>query len=150
MILESLLAYAHILAIFTMVVFLGSEAALTRAEWLNAAVVRRLALIDMIYGIAAAFVLATGVARTVWGIKGLGYYWGNPLLWVKLALFLCIALLSMQPTLNFRRWRRAVAAGGALPEPAQIRATRRIVMIEAHLLALIPLPAAFLARGFGA
>jgi hypothetical protein len=36
MILESLLAYAHILAILTLVVFIASEAALCRPEWMNA------------------------------------------------------------------------------------------------------------------
>ena len=36
---EALLAYAHLLSILTMVVFLGSEAALCRKEWMNAAVV---------------------------------------------------------------------------------------------------------------
>lgn len=149
MILESFLAYAHFLAILTMVVFLGSEAALTRVEWLNAAAVRRLATIDAVYGIAAVAVLATGVARTVWGVKGVGWYWGNPLLYVKLTLFLTIGLLSIRPTLNFQRWRRALQAGGALPDEAQVKATRRLVMIEAHLVALVPLAAVFLARGFG-
>ena len=148
MILESLLAYLHFLAILTMVVFLGSEAALTRVEWLNAAVVARLARIDSIYGGAAALVLATGVARTLWGIKGVGHYWSNPLLYVKLALFLGIGLLSIRPTLSFRDWRRTLAAGGGLPDAARVKATRHLVMIEAHLLALIPLAAVFLARGF--
>ncbi|WP_416221785.1 DUF2214 family protein [Shigella flexneri] len=36
-----------------------------------------------------------------------------------------------------------------MPDEAAIRGTRRIVMIEAHLLALIPLLAVFLARGVG-
>ena len=40
---EALLAYAHFVAILSVVVFITSEAALCRAEWLNAAVVRRLA-----------------------------------------------------------------------------------------------------------
>ena len=53
MTLEALLAYAHILAILTMVVFISSEAALCRPEWMNAKVVERLGKIDMIYGIAA-------------------------------------------------------------------------------------------------
>ena len=149
MVLESLLAYAHFLAILTMVVFLGSEAALTRIEWLNAAVVARLARIDLIYGIAAVLVLATGVARTVWGVKGFGYYWSNPLLYVKLGLFLSIVLLAIRPTLTFQRWRRALAADGALPAAAEVKSTRLLVMIQAHLLALIPLAAVFLARGFG-
>ena len=39
MTLEALLAYAHILAILTLVVFISSEAALCRPEWMNAKVV---------------------------------------------------------------------------------------------------------------
>ncbi|MEO9101046.1 MAG: DUF2214 family protein [Burkholderiaceae bacterium] len=149
MMLESLLAYAHFVAILTMVVFLGSEAALTRIEWLNAAVVTRLVRVDAIYAAAAVTVLATGVARTVWGVKGVGYYWSNPLLYVKLGLFLTIALLSIRPTFAFRRWQRAIAADGSLPAATEIKQMRQLVMIEAHLLMLIPLAAAFLAHGYG-
>ena len=57
MILESLLAYLHLVAIFTMVVFMASEAALCRTEWMSAAVVHRLVRLDLIYGIAALCVL---------------------------------------------------------------------------------------------
>ena len=55
MTLEALLAYAHILAFLTMVVFLTSEAALCRPEWMSPAIVERLARVDRIYGIAAPF-----------------------------------------------------------------------------------------------
>ena len=37
----------------------------------------------------------------------------------------------------------------ALPSEAEVKSTRRLVMVEAHLLALIPLLAVFLARGVG-
>ena len=53
MTLEAILAYLHFLAILTLVVFISSEAALCRVEWLNAKVVERLAVVDRIYGIAA-------------------------------------------------------------------------------------------------
>lgn len=149
MTLEALLAYAHILAILTMVVFLASEAALCRVQWLNAAVVERLAKIDTIYGISAAAVLLTGIARTWWGIKGIAWYWTNPLLHVKVTLFVVIGLLSIKPTLTFLRWRREFRATSALPNEAQIVKTRRLVMVQAHILPLIPLAAVFLARGFG-
>ena len=69
MILESLLAYAHILAILTLVVFLASEAALCRVEWLNAAVVERLGKIDMVYGIAAGTVSNIDAARNELTVK---------------------------------------------------------------------------------
>jgi putative membrane protein len=146
---EALLAYAHLLAILTMVVFLTSEAALCRPEWLNAAMVERLAKIDAIYGLSAVLVLATGLARVFWGVKGSGWYWANPLLYVKLGLFVAIALLSIRPTLQFLRWRKALRAGGTLPDEAAVRKVRRLVMVQAHLIPVVPLAAVFLARGFG-
>lgn len=146
---EALLAYIHLIAILTMVVFLASEAALCRVDWLNAKVVERLGKIDMVYGIAAVAVLATGFARTYWGAKGMGWYWSNPLLHVKVTLFVVIGLLSIKPTLMFARWKRELRATGKLPDEGQIKQARRFVMIQAHLVPLIPLAAVFLARGFG-
>jgi putative membrane protein len=150
MTLEALLAYAHLLAILTMVVFISSEAALCRPEWINPKVVERLATIDRVYGIAAGAVLLTGLARTWWGVKGTAWYWGNGLLHLKLALFIVVGLLSIKPTFMFIRWRRELRAGGAMPDQAQVRQARKLVMVQAHLIALIPLAAVFLARGFGA
>jgi putative membrane protein len=150
MTLEAILAYLHFLAILTMVVFISSEAALCRVQWLNAAVVERLARVDMVYGIAAVAVLATGVARTWWGIKGTVWYWTNPLLHVKLALFIIIGVISIFPTLTYVRWRKTLRSSGTLPTEAEIRKTRKLVMIQAHIIAVIPLVAVFFARGFGA
>ena len=62
MILESVLAYLHIAALLAMVVFISSEAALCRAEWLNAAVVERLVRVDLLYLVATAGVALTGFA----------------------------------------------------------------------------------------
>lgn len=149
MIVESFLAYLHLVAILTMVTFIASEAALCRVQWLNAAVVERLVRIDLIYGLSALTVLATGIARTAWGIKGAGWYWGNPLLYLKLALFVTVGLLSVLPTRRFRRWRAALRADASLPAEPEIAATRRLVMIQAHVIAVIPLVAVFLARGYG-
>ena len=149
MTLEAILAYLHLLAILTMVVFIASEAALCRVEWLNAAVVERLARVDRVYGIAALAVLATGIARTWWGVKGTAWYWTNPLLHLKLTLFVVVGLISIFPTLRYLRWRQALGATGALPAEAEVRKTRKLVMIQAHIIAVIPLAAVFLSRGFG-
>jgi len=149
MVLESLLAYVHWLAIFTMVVFLTSEAALCRVEWMNARVVERLARVDMLYGIASVLVLLTGLARSFWGAKGTGWYWSNPLLHTKVTLFVVVGLLSIKPTLTYLRWRRAVRADGSLPAEDEVRATRKRVMVQAHLIPIVALLAVLLARGFG-
>jgi putative membrane protein len=149
MTLEAILAYIHLLAILTLVVFISSEAALCRSEWMNARVVQRLARVDTIYGIAAGLVLLSGLARTYWGVKGGAWYWSNGLLHLKLGMFVAVGLLSIKPTVMFRRWNKALKATGALPDDAQVRDARKWVMIQAHIIALIPLAAVFLARGFG-
>lgn len=147
MLTESLLAYAHFVAILTLVVFLTSEAALCRPEWINAAVVRRLARVDIIYMGAAMAVLATGFARTYWGVKGFGWYWHQPLLHIKVTLFVIVGLISIAPTRAFIRWRKALDASCALPAEAEVRKVRKLIMLQAHLVMLIPLAAVLLARG---
>jgi putative membrane protein len=147
MLTEALLAYAHFVAILSLVVFVTSEAALCRSEWLNAAVVRRLAAVDRIYVVAAIAVLLTGLARSWLGAKGTGWYWQQPLLHIKVTLYVVGALLSIKPTQAFIRWRKALDADGSLPHESEVKAIRRLIMVQAHVLVVIPLAAALLARG---
>jgi putative membrane protein len=149
MTLEAILAAAHFLAILTAVVFVTSETAICRADWFNAKVVRRLVTVDRIYLIGLAAVLVTGLARIFWGVKGSGYYGGNWLMHLKLGLFVVVVLLAIRPARAYRRWQRELDASGALPPPAQIDAMRKQAFLAAHVIALIPIVAAFLARGFG-
>ena len=147
---DAILQYLHISAILALVVFITSEAAICRPEWMNADIVNRLVTVDRIYGIAAMAVLVTGFIRIYWGTKGAAWYWGNWLLHLKLTAFVVVALISIVPTLRFLRWRKAVRADGTLPSADEVRRTRKLVMLQAHIIPFIPLAAVFLARGFGA
>ena len=149
MTLEALLAFFHLVAIMTMVVFMASETALCRTEWMSPAIVHRLVRLDLIYMVSAACVLLAGLARAWWGMKGVEWYWAQPLLHFKLGLFVVIWLMSLQPTRAFLRWRRNLLTTGALPPEAEVRAARRWIMIETHLLGALLLAAVFLARGVG-
>jgi putative membrane protein len=146
---DAILQFLHISAILALVVFITSEAAICRPEWMNADIVNRLVRVDRIYGIAAMAVLVTGFIRIYWGSKGAAWYWGNWLLHLKLTAFVAVALISIAPTLRFLRWRKAVRADGTLPSADEVRRTRKLVMLQAHIIPLVPLAAVFLARGFG-
>ena len=148
MTLETVLACLHLLAILTLVVFLSSEAALCRNEWMNAAVVQRLARLDLIYGIAAGVVLATGLARLFLGTKGVTWYVSQPLFHLKMTLFVVAVLLSFKPTAVFRRWLRQLRDNGALPAASEVQSTRKWVMWQAHLIPVIAAVAVFYARGW--
>lgn len=146
---EAWLAFFHISAVLGWIVFASSEAALCRREWLNGAIVQRLVRLDRILWIATAAVLVTGLLRVYLGAKGAAWYWGNWLLHLKLTLFVVTAVLMLGPTRRFLRWQARWLSDGALPAEQDIAGARKLVMLETHLVAVIPLAAVFLARGFG-
>ena len=147
MTLEAFLASLHLVAILTLVVFLSSEAALCRTEWMNAAVVRRLAKLDMIYGITALALLLTGIARIVWGAKGLTWYVSQPLFHLKVLLFVVAAVISLRPTFTIRRWLKALNVAGTMPQPESVRFVRKWIMVQAHIIPVIAVIAVYWARG---
>ena len=148
MTLEAILASLHLVAILTLVTFMSSQAALCRVEWINAAVVERLVRLDTIYQTAMVAVLATGLVRVFWGIKGVSWYATQPMLHLKVTLFVVMVLLSIAPTLAFRRWRRNLRATGALPTAPELQKTRRLVMVQSHVLPVVAVIAVFWARGW--
>ena len=144
---DAILAYLHFAAIFTLVWFLAKEWTLikTGAATLD---IERLARADAGFGISAGFVFAAGAARAAFGIKGWAFYAHNPAFHLKIALFVLLGLISIAPTRMFLRWRRARRQDAAFRVSEQEwRSARRWLMIELHLLALIPLAAVIMARG---
>ncbi|MBX9833488.1 MAG: DUF2214 family protein [Burkholderiaceae bacterium] len=148
MTLEALLAALHLVAILTFVVFLSSQAALCRIEWMNAAVVERLARLDVIYGVAAMLMIGSGLARLIWGIKGASWYLSQPMFHIKITIVVVMAILSIWPSIMFRRWRRSLRATGALPGELEVKKVRRLVMIQSHTLPVVAVIAVFWARGW--
>ncbi len=148
MTLEAILAALHVVAILTFVVFLSSQAALCRVEWLNAAVVERLVRLDVIYGVAGVVVIGSGIARVIWGVKGASWYLSQPLFHIKITIVLAMVILSFMPSLAFRRWRRNLLSTGALPGEPEVSKVRRLVMIQSHVLPVVAVIAVFWARGW--
>ena len=148
MTLEAILAALHLVAILTFVVFLSSQAALYRMEWMNAAVVERLVRLDVIYGAAALVMIGSGLARLLWGIKGVSWYVSQPLFHIKITIVVVMAILSIWPSIMFRRWRRNLQASGALPDELEVKKVRRLVMIQSHVLPVVAVIAVFWARGW--
>lgn len=144
---DAALSYLHFVFAFILVGALAAEAFVLRLP-VDARVAQLLARIDAFYGLSAVGILAAGFSRAIWGASGWAYYAGQPFFWAKIALFAVIGLISIAPTLRFFRWARAARADANFTAPeADVKAVKRLVMIEVHLLALIPLFAALMARG---
>lgn len=146
---DALLAYLHFTSIFILFAFLAIEVVLIR-EPLDARAIRLLGRLDLWYFGAAIAVLVTGFLRLGLGAKGADFYLASWPIYVKIGLFLVVGILSVYPTLAFVRWRRALDHDPQWRLPAQEQARmRRLVMIEIHLAALIPIFAVIMSRRLG-
>lgn len=146
---DAIFAYLHFVSIFALVWFLAKEWALLKAG-ADRLDLRRLALADAGFGIAAGGVVLAGLSRLLWGAKPWAFYAHNPVFHTKMALFVVVGLVSIWPTRAFLRWRKAAAADANFRvAESEWRRVKRIVLIEMHLIGLIPLLAVLMARGIG-
>lgn len=149
MVLDAILAYLHFAAIFTLFGYMVAEAVMLRGT-LDAERIRRLGRIDVIYFGAAIAVLATGLLRAIFGVKGADYYFSWWPIYAKLGTFVLIGIISVVPTLSYIRWRRMLERDPAWKvPPEEQKKMRRFVMTQLHLAALIPAFAVIMARGIG-
>lgn len=146
---DAILAYLHFASIFALIWFLAKEWTLLKAGAASLQV-QRLAKADIGFALAAMAVLATGASRLLFGAKPVAFYTGNPVFHVKVSLFVLAALVSIRPTIAFLRWRKAVAAKENFRvDEREWRLVKRLVLIEMHIVALIPVFAVLMARGIG-
>jgi putative membrane protein len=149
MFVDWLLASFPHLAVFSLAAILAAELALT-AGALDDRTILRVARVDAWFGIMAAVAVAAGLSRLFFGAKGVDYYLANTFFWIKMALFVAVAVVSIAPTLYFILWRRRVPDNSAFRPPAQqVARLRKTLYAEAILFALIPISAAEMARGYG-
>lgn len=135
--------YLHFLAIMVMSSCLAAEHLLLTRE-ISARRLRRLLLLDSLYGLSALTALGAGLALWLWVGKPASFYTSNPVFHLKLAVFVAIGLLSIYPTLFFIRQRKS--GEGVIVVPGSIF---WLVRTELVLLALMPLLAVVMARGYG-
>jgi putative membrane protein len=143
------LSWLHFVLAFILVGAIAAEAWVLRLP-VDSRVARLLLRIDLFYGISALLLIIVGVSRVIWGAKGWDYYRTEPFFWAKMATFAVIGLISIVPTMTFMRWvRQAGAEPGFSVAEADIRRIRRLVTIEMHLVPVLLVFAALMARGIG-
>ncbi|UJW84357.1 DUF2214 family protein [Devosia sp. SL43] len=147
--IDLILASAHHLAVFALVGLFAAEFAMLRPG-LAGPRIKQLTQIDAAYGAVAGLVIVVGIVRVIFGAAGWQYYVGNHMFWGKMGAFLIMGLLTVPPTLAFRRWLKAAAADGSYEIPAaEIATNRRFIHLQAAILLFIPIFAAAMARGYG-
>ncbi len=149
MLTDLLLAIAHHVLIFALAGVLVAEMMLVRPQ-MSTADALKVARIDVVFGVLAGLILIVGFGRVYFGLKGADYYWHNAFFHAKLGALLLVGILSILPTVRFIRWRRQARHDPAfLPPPAEVEKIRRFIHLELVVFILIPVFAAFMARGYG-
>lgn len=145
MTLEVLVKYIHFICIFGIVGALVGEHLLIK-PMMTRAEIKRMSMVDAVYGICAVLLLAAGF--TLWFAVGkpAEFYSNNWIFHTKIGLFVIVGLLSIAPTIFFNKNRK-----GNLDET--IKVPKRIVMfirMQLLLIFIMPLLATLMARGIGA
>lgn len=92
-----------------------------------------------------------GGGRVIWGQTDAGYYLANHVFWGKMGLLFIVGLLSIQPTMALLKWSKSLKAdAGFVVTEAEIGTSRRMIHLQVAGLALIPLFAAAMSRGYDA
>ena len=147
--IDLLLASLHHLVVFLLVAILAAEFTLLRPG-LSGGRIAQLARIDAAYGAVATLVIIVGTFRVIFGASGWEYYVGNHAFWAKMAAFVAMGLLTIQPTLAIRRWAKALQGDSGYAIPAsELASCRRYLHLQAGILVLIPILAAAMALGYG-
>ncbi len=146
MLIAALIAGLHYLGIMTLAATLLLELVTLRGQITREAI-ERLARTDLMYGMAAILVLATGLLRLTEAYgRGPAFYMHNGVFHLKVTLFVLVGIISIAPTMRFLRWRRTMLKDNSLPDAGAVAGTRKLVMAELHILFLIPFLAALMVR----
>jgi len=149
MILNSIMAALHHLFAFTLVACVVYEFIAYRKS-LSIEEARRIQRVDIAYGISAGLLLVVGLLRVFMFEKGVNFYIHSPFFWVKMTAFVIVGLLSIDPTIRYIRWNKALSRNIA-PEinETEFKRTRLLLWLEVIGIVIILLAAPMMARGIG-
>lgn len=146
MIAESLTRYVHFLGIFAIVGSLTVEHLLLKPQ-MTRAEIKRLSIIDGIYGVGAIIAVAAGLTLWFGGVgKPAELYTKNFVFHTKVTLVVIMAILSLFPTIYFIKNRKGTSPEELVDIPKRIK---MFVRIQLLILFIVPLLATLMARGIG-
>ncbi|MCF2946859.1 DUF2214 family protein [Paraglaciecola aquimarina] len=144
---DILVRYLHFIGIIVLAGTLVAEHMLLVGQ-VSIEQMKKIARIDMVYGVSALVVLAAGLTLWFWVGKPTEFYTKNGVFHTKVTLFVVMGLLSIYPTVFINKSINKASR----PEESLITIPKRVINIiraELACLVLIPLLAVFMAKGYG-
>ncbi len=149
MIDSSMIAFLHFIAAFGVVLSVAYQwVTFDRKLTLLDAI--KIQKADIVYGISAGLVLVFGYLRLFYFEKGSDNYFGEFFYYLKLYIFALVGIISIYPTIHFRKWRKAIQAG----HPPTINEKEFVIIqwiLRAEItgLLIMILAASMMAKGAG-
>ena len=145
----ALVAFGHFLAFFALSAALVLELTLL-TESLSVETARRIQRADLALGLSATLLLVFGILRVFYFDKGSEFYLGNVFFWIKILLFVTAGIISIYPSMIYRRWSSELQQDIA-PDLSSDMVTRlkKIIHWELVLIGGILICASLMAKGFG-
>lgn len=140
-----LIRYLHFIAVFAIVGALVAEQFLVR-KTMTRNEIKRIAVIDGVYGLGAVLVLIAGTILWFWVGKPAEFYTRNWIFHTKLTLFVVLGLLSLYPTIFFLKNRRGLDINTEIIIPSAVFVCLRLELL---LLLVIPILASYMSLGIG-
>lgn len=143
MILHTLFTYLHLIGIIGLlasIVIIWNNL----KEQMGSKEIKTLQTSDIVFGVFAAITLITGLIRMYYFGKGATYYSSNPLFITKLFLFIIVGLLSIYPSVQFRKLKTSINEIIKINHYKRIKA---ILLIEIIILIILPLFASMVRYG---
>lgn len=140
---ELIVRYFHFMGIILLASMLVTQNVLIQKEIENK-VLKRLLLVDGLYGLGAMITLVFGLLLWLAVGKPAGFYSGNPVFWCKLGIFIIVGLMSIYPTVFLMKNRNNQAAIIFLPP--KVLMTKRLELV---FLIVLPFLAVLMSRGIG-
>lgn len=145
MYLEIFIKYLHFISIFAIVSSIVAEHLLLKDK-MTRQEIKRVSILDSVYGISAITLLAAGMSLWFWVGKPAEYYSQNWIFHLKIGLFVVVGLLSIYPTVFFMKNRK-----GNADEVVDVPKTiKMMIRLELLILFIMPFLATMMARGIGA
>lgn len=138
---EILFRYLHFIGIMSLASCLVMQHLLISSEN-KIEELKKIAFIDIIYGISAVLTLIGGLALWLYVGKGSSFYISNGVFHAKLALFVLVALLSIYPSIFYIKNKNREEESITMPKMIIM-----LVRMQLAILFILPFLGTLIARG---
>lgn len=138
---EIIFRYIHFIGIMSLSATLVMQHLLLSSE-VTKKELKKIAFIDIIYGISAVLTLVAGLVLLLGIGREVSFYMTNGIFHIKLTLFVLVLLLSIYPTLFFIRKKKSNEEIIKMPKVIIM-----LIRMELLLTFIIPLLGVLIARG---